>query len=171
MLIEMGPGRDAPCDNLHYPLVLLVEHFPDGCRNLPLREGLHRRGPDGCRLCCIGIDHIADARAHDDGHIGSEGEGLFGKVDARRSRHSLVGHDKIEPAGIHSQERESLVSVHPGCYLVAEFREDIFAHLREGLFVIDEENALGARGLGMDEEVKGFLDEEPFFRCRGGRTR
>ncbi len=44
------------------------------------------------------------------------------------------------------EERKGLPAAHPGCHLVAKLREDVFTHLHEGFFVIDEEDALGAGG-------------------------
>ena len=43
----------------------------------PFREGLHGKGLDACRFGLVSIDHIAKARAHDDGHIRSDGKDLF----------------------------------------------------------------------------------------------
>ena len=94
----------------------------------------------------VGIDHMAEARAHDDGHVGPESKDLFRKLDARHLRHGLVRDDEVEPGGVLLQEREGLPAARPGCHLVAEFREDVFTHLHEGFFVIDEEDALGAGG-------------------------
>ena len=52
-----------------------------------------------------------------------------------------------------------------GCHLVAEFREDLFTHLHEGLFVIDEEDPLGAGGelvvtdrIGFEFSLKSLED-------------
>ena len=47
-------------------------------------------------------------------------------------------------------------AVHPGCHLVAEFREDVLTHLHKGLFVIDEEDALGAGGKLVVADRIGF---------------
>jgi hypothetical protein len=79
---------------------LSVEHLSDGSRNLPLGHRLHRKGFDACRLGSVGIDQMAESGAHDDGHIRSQREDLFHKVDARHVGHSLVGNDKIEPGGV-----------------------------------------------------------------------
>jgi len=44
----------------------------------------------------VRIDHTAEARAHDDGHVCREGEHLSGKLDSRHLGHGLVGNDEVE---------------------------------------------------------------------------
>ena len=50
--------------------VLSFQHLPDRPRDLPLRQRLHGKRPDTRRLCRIGIDELAETRAHDDRHVG-----------------------------------------------------------------------------------------------------
>jgi hypothetical protein len=57
------------------------KHFPDGLLDLPLREGLHRKGLDFCHTILVGIDSTTETRARDDRHTRPDGQGLAGKLD------------------------------------------------------------------------------------------
>jgi hypothetical protein len=77
--------------------VQLVEHVPDGFCDLPLSQGLYDKCPDARRRCPVRIDEVAEARAHNERHVGPQGEDLFCKLDPCHIRHGLIGDDEVEP--------------------------------------------------------------------------
>src|SRR5208282_3223573 len=70
--VQHGAGRWNLSITISKPQQdLLVENVPDGLRDLPFGKRLHGKSRDACRPGLVGIDYIAEPRAHDDGHIGS----------------------------------------------------------------------------------------------------
>jgi len=59
-------------------------------------SGLRCKGPYARRSGLVGIDHMAETGAHDDGHVGPYGEGFSRKVDSRHLGHGLVSNDDAE---------------------------------------------------------------------------
>ena len=131
---------------------LPVEHLPDGSRDLSFGKRLHRKCSDACRLGLSRIDEVAVAGAHDDGHVGLYGKCLPGKVQSCHLRHSDIGDDEVESRLVFFKKAEGLFSVRPRCDIVAQFGEDVFTYLDEGLLIVDEEDALRA---GRDCAVRG----------------
>ena len=110
----------------------------------PFVKGFMAKALIPAALAVFSSTSMTKACAENDGHVGPEGYNLLRKIDPGNVRHCLVRDDKIEAVGVLFQECQGLLAVRPGCYVVAELCEEFFTHLREGLFIIDKENAFGA---------------------------
>ena len=112
------------------------------------------------------IDQMAEARAHDDGHIRADGENLLCKFDTRHLGHGLVGNDEVEAGGVLLQERQGILAASTAYHLVAQFRQKFLPHFHQGLLVIDKEDSFGAGG---DVLVCGRVSSKALLQSSGNR--
>ena len=79
---------------------------------------------------------MAETRAHDDRHVGPDGEDFFRKLDPRHLRHGLVGNDEIESGRVEPEEGKGFSAAGLGLHPIAKSGQYLLPHHGECLLVV-----------------------------------